>query len=278
MPSIFEYLDYRKFLHDFYNEKKRKNPHFSYQTWANKAGFRSKSFFPELISGKKNIAGDAIDSIAHSIGLDGKSFAYFETLIAFNQSKTHEQKARSWARLAEFNRRSSARLLIRDQHDFYRQWYHHTVRELIVMHDIANDWERLASLVVPAITPRQAKVSVALLLRLGLIRKTGKRYELTDAVVTSGDEVRSVAVTEFHLQNLDIAKKAVTGCPSAERDVSCVAAALSPQGFAAVKEEVRRFREKLVAIVEKDANQDRVFHVNVQLYPTSAGSSGAKPS
>ncbi len=274
MPSIFEYLDYRKYLRDFYDEKKRKNAHFSYQIWAHRAGFRSKSFFPEVISGKKNVSNEAVDVIAGSIGLEGKSFAYFEALVSFNQAKTHEQKTRTWARLAEFNRRSSARLLVRDQHDFYRQWYHHTVRELIVMHNIGSNWERLAMLVVPAISPRQAKASVGLLLRLGLVRKKGNLYELTDAVVTSGDEVRSVAVTEFHLQNLDVAKKAVTECPSSERDISCIAAALSPHGYATVKEEVRRFREKLVAIVEKDAKQDRVYHVNIQLYPTSIRDQG----
>jgi uncharacterized protein (TIGR02147 family) len=278
MPSIFEYLDYRKFLRDFYTEKKRKNPHFSYQIWAHSAGFRSKSFFPELISGKKNVASGAVDTIARSIGLDGKSFAYFEALVAFNQAVTHKQKARAWAKLTEFNRRSSARLLMQSQHDFYRQWYHHTVRELIVMHDIGSDWERLASLVVPAITPRQAKASVRLLLRLGLVRKKGKRFELTDTVVTSGDEVRSVAVTEFHLQNLDVAKKAVTDVPSIERDISCVAASLSPKGYGAVKEEIRRFRERLVNIVEKDAEQDRVYHVNIQLYPTSKCGRREKPS
>jgi uncharacterized protein (TIGR02147 family) len=217
-------------------------------------------------------------SRARLVSTANRSLFFFEALVAFNQAKTHEQKTRTWAKLTEFNRRSSARLLVRDQHDFYQKWYHHTVRELVVMHDIGNNWERLASLVVPKIAPRQAKASVALLLRLGLIRKKGKRYELTDAVVTSGDEVRSVAVTEFHLQNLDVAKKAVIDFPSAERDISCVAAALSPQGYAAVKEEVRRFREKLVAIVEKDAKQDRVYHVNVQLYPTSIGDRGEQHS
>jgi uncharacterized protein (TIGR02147 family) len=277
MPSLFEYLDYRKYLRDFYYERKRINPRFSYQIWANNAGFRSKSFFPELISGKKNVGDDAVDMIARSIGLDGKSFAYFEALIAFNQAKTHDQKTRAWARLSEFNPRSSVRLLVRDQHDFYRKWYHHTVRELLVMNDINDNWERLATLVRPAITPRQAKASVALLLRLGLVLKKGEKYELTDAVVTSGDEVRSVAVTEFHLQNLDVAKNAVTEFPAPERDISCVAAALSPQGFLAVKEEVRRFREKIVAIIAQDTRQNRVFHINVQLYPTSTGASGGEP-
>lgn len=269
MISIFDYLDYRKFLRDFYEEKKQKNPHFSYQIWANAAGFRSKSFFPEVISGKKNISDDAVDTIARSIGLDSKSFFYFEALVPFNQAKTHEQKTRAWAKLTEFKPRSSAKLLMRDQHDFYRQWYHHTVRELIVMHDIGDNWEHLGSLVLPAISPRMAKASVKLLLRLGMIREKDKKYELVDTVVTSGDEVRSVAVTEFHLQNLDVAKNAVTNCPAVDRDISCVAASLSPQGLAAVKEEVRKFREKLVGIVEKDKHQDRVYHVNIQLYPTS---------
>ena len=269
MPSIFEYLDFRRFLRDFYTEKKRKNPRYSYQVWAHAAGFRSKSYFPELISGKKNIADDAIDTVARSIGLDGKSVAYFEALVAFNQSKTHEQKIRTWAKLTEFNRRSNARLLVRDQHDFYRHWYHHTIRELVVMHDIGNDWERLASLVVPAIKPSQAKASVKLLLRLGLIRKKGKRFELVDTVITSGDEVRSVAVTEFHLQNLDVAKKAITDCPSEARDVSSIVVALSPHGFVTIKEEIQRFRKKLLSIVDSDNAQDRVYHINFQLFPTS---------
>ena len=39
MPNIFGYLDYRDFLKDYYLEEKAKSPVFSFQYFANKAGF-----------------------------------------------------------------------------------------------------------------------------------------------------------------------------------------------------------------------------------------------
>ncbi len=53
MPNIFNYMDYREFLEDFYDEQKSANKAFSYQYFANKAGFKSKSFIKLVIDGKK---------------------------------------------------------------------------------------------------------------------------------------------------------------------------------------------------------------------------------
>jgi len=33
MPNIFEYMDYREYLEDYYLEKKRANPAFSFQVF-----------------------------------------------------------------------------------------------------------------------------------------------------------------------------------------------------------------------------------------------------
>jgi uncharacterized protein (TIGR02147 family) len=60
MPNIFNYLNYRDFLKDYYEEHKAKSPCFSYKYLANKAGFKSKSFFHEVITGKKNLSKDSM--------------------------------------------------------------------------------------------------------------------------------------------------------------------------------------------------------------------------
>ena len=41
MPNIFNYSDYRKFLADFYKDKKASTPSFSYQNFSRQAGFMS---------------------------------------------------------------------------------------------------------------------------------------------------------------------------------------------------------------------------------------------
>jgi len=60
MPNIYDYVNYRDFLRDFYREKKTENPSFSYQQFARSAGFGSKSFLPHVIEGKKNLSDDSL--------------------------------------------------------------------------------------------------------------------------------------------------------------------------------------------------------------------------
>lgn len=49
MVDIFCYTDYRKFLFDFYEAKKRSTPHFSHRYVAQKVGFSSSGFFSKII-------------------------------------------------------------------------------------------------------------------------------------------------------------------------------------------------------------------------------------
>ena len=44
MISIFEYLDYRKYLKDYYDNRKTEDSAFSYQSFADKAGLTNRGF------------------------------------------------------------------------------------------------------------------------------------------------------------------------------------------------------------------------------------------
>jgi uncharacterized protein (TIGR02147 family) len=44
MISIFDYSDYRKYLEEYYAEKKSENTAFSYQSLARNAGFNNRGF------------------------------------------------------------------------------------------------------------------------------------------------------------------------------------------------------------------------------------------
>lgn len=271
MPVVYNYLNYREFIRDFYREQKAKNPSYSYQVMANRAGFKSKSFFAEVISGRKNLSRNSIFSIAKLLGLTGKAFSCFEALVAFNQAASHDQKYHFFEKLSEFNRRNKGRQVLREQYEFYSRWYHHTIRELITIIDFKEDYALLGRLVQPSISPGQARESVRLLIDLGLVHKRGSRYVAADNIITTGDEVRSVAVTNFHLQNLRCAAQSIESCSCEDRDISSIVASLSTRGFTTVKEEIRKFRKKLLSIVDSDKGQNRVFHINFQLFPTSRG-------
>jgi uncharacterized protein (TIGR02147 family) len=273
MPNIYNYLNYREFLYDYYSEKKREKPAYSYQVFAQKAGFKSKSFIADVIDGEKNLSEESIFALGNAIELNESDFAYFKTLVAFNQAKTNSQKDHFFKLLVKSNKLVTARLVLSDKYEFYSCWYHNTVRELVTFVDFNDDFGLLGRHVQPAITARQAKKSVELLTKLGFIRKEGPRYVQTDPDITTGDTVSSLAVENFHLQNLNLAGESIDTCPAQHRDISCLIATLSLEQVEEIKNEVRDFRKKLVSMINgttKDTVKGRrVYHINMQMFPTS---------
>lgn len=269
MPNIFQFLNYRDYLKAFYGEEKVRNKAFSFQKMAWKAGFRSKSFFNEVIAGKKNISPTSVFSVAQALGLEGEAFAYFEGLVAFNQAKSLAERNRWFRHLSGFHKRGKTQLVTRDQFEFYSEWYHNTIRELVTILDFNEDYGLLGRLVKPAISAGKARDSVKLLVRLGLLVRAKSRYRQSDAAITTGEEVKALAIAAFHARNMNLAVESLESSPAAERDISCIVAGLSEAGFATVKAEIQAFRKKLIGIITNDVPATRVYHINFQAYPTS---------
>jgi uncharacterized protein (TIGR02147 family) len=269
MNKIFDYLNYRCFLKDYFKEQKAKSPYYSYKYIANKAGLKSKSFIHEVVTGKKNLSKTSLFALGKALGLNARSFAYFENLVAFNQAGDDEQKNHFFKKLIELSKRSSSRIISRDQYDYFSRWHHSTIRELVGMVDFKGDYTLLGRLLRPSISGREARESMELLERLGLIRKKDNRYEIVDKSITTGDEVASMAIKNFHAQNLNIAASALYNCPADERDISSIIGALSCEGFAAIKCEIQSFRKKLMEIMDRDKNKRCVYAINFQIFPTS---------
>ena len=52
--NIFNYSDYREFLRDFFDMKKRVNPSWSYGLWSSKLGLNSISSITMVINGQRH--------------------------------------------------------------------------------------------------------------------------------------------------------------------------------------------------------------------------------
>lgn len=274
-PQLFEYMDYRLFLRDYYAWKKAKSPLFSYQVFAQKAGFGSKSFLPHVIAGKRDLSRNSVYKICQALGLGEKESSYFEDLVAYNQSPDAKQRSLLLMRLASHKSAERARFIAMNQLEFFSALHHSTVRELVTFYDFGGDFSALGRAVRPPISAREARDSVALLLKLGLIEKDGRLYKQTDAALTTGDHVRSATVHAFHAQNLRMAEAALGEVPAAERDISCVIVGLSSGGFDALKASIRRFRKEVAELAERDGKAERVYHVSFQLFPSSAAPGAA---
>jgi uncharacterized protein (TIGR02147 family) len=270
MIEVFDYFDYRKYLVAWFRGKKRENPGYSFRVLADHAGFKSKSFMAHVMEGKANLSENSLFALGRALKLSTKEFSYFTSLVRFNQARDQRQREQCFQELLRGGARQKARTMLEHEYEFYSKWYHNTIRELVTMVDFREDYAALGRMLVPPISAVKARRSVQLVLRLGLVEKDGGQYRVTDKILQTGDDIRSVAVTGFHRQNLEIAGGALDRYPVDEREISCVVGGMSDECFRQVKSEIQEFRKKIVSVISNDAQKaTRVYHVNFQCFPTA---------
>lgn len=273
MISVFDYTDYRALLRDLYQQEKRDKPFFSYRYICAKVGFTSAGFFTNIIAGKRNISSDIIFKFAELFKFNKRETEYFETLVLYDQSKQHTHKKFYYEKLLSM-RRGKVRELAADQYEYFNKWYYVAVREALNFFDFKGDYRALAKKLRPAITPSEAKEAVVLLERLGLVAKNANgTYSLTDATITTVPHVPLVAVHNFQIATMDLAKQALDRIPREERTISTLTLSLSKETFDAVSEKLALFRREMLDMVKNDQHEvDRVFQFNFQIFPLTDNS------
>lgn len=270
MLNIFTYSDYREFIKDFYINKKSLNISFSYRYLAQKAGINSSSFYKYVIEGKRNLTKGTLLKTCQMLKLNTIEAEYFENLVFFNQAKTIAEKNHFFEKLILLRNSRDVYLVSEEQYDFYAEWYHPIIRELVSIIDFHDDYDRLAAYLSPSILPTQAKASVELLLRLGLIRKSEHgRYLATDSVITTGPGVKALQVINFQIKMMKMAIEVYDRFPRNERLMSSTTFGISEETFELFIKKCREFRSQLLDIARQDTNAQRVYQLNLNLFPVS---------
>jgi uncharacterized protein (TIGR02147 family) len=274
MPNVFEYTDYRKYLADWFEEKKKAQAAFSYTSFAQKAGFRDRGFFHNVIHGKRGLTKESLVKVSQAIGHTKAEGEYFENLVFFNKSADLKDRNYFYEKLSSVKSAGKSAVKIqqirKDQYEFCSSWYHVVVRSLIDLYPEVKDYRQLAKMVYPAIKPKEARKSIALLLRLELIEKrTNSGWKISSKVLSSGKEVQSLAVQHFHLACMELAAKALRELPGNNRNISGLTLGISPKAYEKICEIIYSSQEKILEVAEKDTDSDRVYQLNFQLFPVS---------
>lgn len=274
MPDLFEYLDYRRYLQDYFQEKKGSLPSWSYQRFAEQLGFKARDFAFRVIKGQKNLSTESILKVTRGLGLDDIRTQYFDTLVKCNQSRSLEEKELYYGLLNTVKTQGRTthpvQRLRQDQFQFYSQWYHSAIRSLIEMYGFRGDYKALAASLSPRISARQAESSVALLEKLGLIQRTAQGiHRATQKTITTGRDSRSILIPAYHKATIELSAKALEATPVNQRDMSNLTLGISGKTFLLITGKLRQFRKELMEQAERDEEADRVYQLNLHLYPLS---------
>ncbi len=270
-PDVLQYTNYRVYLRDYYEFKKKTVPAFSLRFFAEKAGLSSHAHLKLTIDGKRNITKNTVVKLIHGLGLDGQRAAYFESLVFFNQAQTDADKQVYYAQLLKASPRSKLHKMDAAQFRIFREWHHSAILEMVALKDFRPipDWisKRLGGL----ITPAQVTESLKLLVELGLLVKTANGYRQRDPLITTDDEVQDMMVKMYHLQMLKLSADMLSALPGPQRDVSALTFSIKREDFPNLKKHLQLMRKELLDFSAKAGEGEDVVQINIQLYPLTRG-------
>jgi uncharacterized protein (TIGR02147 family) len=270
-PDVLQYTNYRVYLRDYYEFKKKTVPAFSLRFFAEKAGLSSHAHLKLTIDGKRNITKNTVVKLIHGLGLDGQRAAYFESLVFFNQAQTDADKQVYYAQLLKASPRSKLHKMDAAQFRIFREWHHSAILEMVALKDFRPipDWisKRLGGL----ITPAQVTESLKLLVELGLLVKTANGYRQRDPLITTDDEVQDLMVKMYHLQMLKLSADMLSALPGPQRDVSALTFSIKREDFPNLKKHLQLMRKELLDFSAKAGEGEDVVQINIQLYPLTRG-------
>lgn len=271
MKDIYEYMDYRTYLSDYFSERKKANEHFSHQLFARRAGIKSSGFVLHVMKRERNLTKPVLLKISRAMGLNSEQTDYFEDLVSFDQAKTQSDKEHYFKRIASKRKDAKVKTLEDRQYQFYSEWYHSVIREMIPLTESIEDIKNLSKLLIPEITPAQFKKSLILQEELGLIRKKENGiYEQTESFIAAGGVVRNIALVNYQKEMLNEALQAWDRFKSTELMMNTVTLSMSMELVEPVKKEIREFKNRLFALVSDSAMRpERVFHMNINLFPVT---------
>ena len=267
-PDIYEYTDYRMFLAAYYKAAKENTRSFSYRYFSRKAGYNSPNFLKLVIEGKRNISSDSIGRFSDALKLNASQKRFFRYLVEFCQAETVEEKNTAFDKVASSRRFRQAKRLERAYFLYLSRWFYVAIRELSARPDFQDDPNWIATQLLPTIKPSEAQQALDALTELGLlVEDEDGRLTRGETSVTTGHEVRSLGIANYHRQMLQRAAESMTLVDQRYRDISALTVCISPEAIAEFKERIHSFRETMLDLGDRDENPLCVYQLNLQFFP-----------
>lgn len=267
---MFQYLDYRAFLRDWYRAHNEGARSMSYRAFARRASLRSPNYLKLVMDGERNLSPEMAERFAQALGLEGDAAGYFVDLVGFNQAGSQRERNRQYARLTTFRRYRKSHQLELAHAAYHSAWYMPAIREMATSPAFQDDDEWVAKHLRPSISRAEAKRALDTLIELGLlVREDDGRLRQSDALLSTGPETRGLHIGNYHRAMMERASESIDLVPAEERDISSLTLCMGEDGLRRLKSRIQRFRRELLEQSELEDDPTRVVQVNFQLFPLS---------
>ena len=268
MKPIVEYKDYRAYIADFYEERKRTSA-FTWREFAKNAGFASPVFLKLVCDGKSSLSRVTMNRVALAMGLVGYEVEYFEAMVNFGNAQKDGDKKTYLDQMVSISAANKVRVIDEDAFEYYESWKNQVVRELAPMMPGSMPGE-IAKACAQNVTAPEVRKSLNFLEKAGFLKQTGENvYEQTDKAVSGSKEALPLAIRMMHREMGRLGIQSIDEFSPEERNVSGVTLGVNREGYEEIVRELDACRKKIISIAARCGKLDQVYRLNLQFFPLS---------
>ena len=266
MKSILEYRDYRLYIQDYYDERKRLGA-FSWREFCKVAGFSSPNFLKLVCLGESRLGKAKVENVANAMGLVGFEKDYFRALVAFCNAKKDSVKKAALMEMKKIAMEHRMRVVDGDAFQYYESWKYPVLRQLVPMmpgatpRDIADECKEHVS-------AEEVRDILSFLVKAGFLKKDGEKvYSQTEQNVIGSKESLPMAIRAMHKEMANMAARAVDRYSPNERYFTGVTLGVNEEASKRIVDEIDSCCKKVLSIANEYKDSDQVCRINFQFFP-----------
>ena len=264
MKPIVEYTDFRIFMRDYYEERKRCSA-FSWREFSKIAGFSSPSYMKVVCDGKSKLSRIGVERTGAAMGLAGFEMNYFRAMVKFGQAETEEKKKAAYEEMISIAKTYKVRSIEGELFQYYDSWRNPVLRELAPIMPGATPGE-MAKMCYPEVSAAEVRDSLDFLTKSGLLKKVDGNFVQSETSVKGTSDATRLALRGMHREMSKLATPALE-LPKEERNFSGVTMGLSRDSYHKIECMLDECRRRIIALAAEEKSVEQVYRLNLQLFP-----------
>lgn len=279
-PRLNAFTDYRVFLKEFYEFRREQTRSslrpYSYATFAAAADIKSPNYLKLIIDGQRNLSTEMARKFAKAMGLNKEETEEFLALVDFTQAVEPLERNRYLKVLADIRVRRQLKSgeINAETWEKVPSWVTWVINALIDQKGVNFTPEKLTEIMRGKARIDEVRRSLERLLNSGELVKNPETGELTRGreLMTGSDSVPVALVRKLQAELIYLGLESLFQDLPQDREFGAQTLALTEDEFELLKFELRQFRKrwfKDVSVARKTVKGDRVFQLNIQLFPVT---------
>ena len=265
-PSIYEYPDFSSYLRSSLEALRPAGNKYSLRNVARRVG-RSPSLLAMVARGDRRPQPELAAEICHVLGLTRRESQFAEALVEYERARTVNAKSKAADRLRVLKPRHGDLILELDTFALISSWHHSAVVELSCIKGFSEDPDWIAAALGPTISSAMAAESLALLQKLGLLKRVGGRLVKSAATIATPKGIPSAVIRAAHKQILTRAHQAIDRHAVHDRFGTSATIAIPSKVIPEVAARITAFRDELMTFLrEQEGERDTVYHLTMQFF------------